>query len=868
MLSERKKVLALLDKRQSLEDQYASQPTEILRAELDSLTPQLLHYFSSTTLESLLEQFPTTAAMKAFAEKKRYFAPRRKVLQSLNAADLPHGQAQQQPSSDINQQYGRQQQQHQQHQRNGAMYENLRRTGTNQDYLEFVRVSKSVFMSIASSVLEQHQVFKNHSNNGQESVEKQLAVTLWRLGHHGKNAGIGDASKVFGLSEGTIVKCTHRCLQALRDISVDVILWPAQGDKSTVKKRIMDISTTVAATAQVSPSSGSKSGTRPSTCTNRGGGIADAVGILSSMRVFLVSKPLLKNTEEYLIPLHPRALSSIKSLTAGNQKNSRAKSKTGGRLSRTQSSETPELLETVKHALVNATDDSTTDQETMNKRLRGKQNEPVLVEVEDLSATRHIKHKGKSLEIGTQDMAPGSAEFMVSHEETVILCAANASEGPSIPALPCTDDTSATPLPTWSSSSPKAAIPPERAVKKTRTRPASFVKTAYFKRDYGYNILIACDSTTRIRYAELSRPAAWTDQRVLASSPLVLERAKYFQDDDYLVASSSFSPSGIVVPLYTDQELQSVDPAIYGTGRDNPSAGQAHVEAKKKFNNALSSIQKRAMDCQRKLKARFPSLLEMRVQIKDDDVGTGAEDESARGGGSQESARNWILACMTIHNLVLGDNLCYNQKWEDQLEVLEKSVLEQQEVQARLIWKYENMPSKRLSKSLVKGTDGYEGDEGVSLFSAQEAAQDGHIAGPDSLDVDDRMHMDVSDDEEAAQILVTNSISGERCREPSRTEDEHSRVIDAMMESGFDTGNASKPHTGQVALDIIDNHKSGDRGGGIGSINSSTNTLALLGTTIAGVSQAGPETILEGFEDDFGVRRRDVLCARMGGTYH
>ncbi|ORZ27266.1 hypothetical protein BCR41DRAFT_289591, partial [Lobosporangium transversale] len=93
------------------------------------------------------------------------------------------------------------------------------------------------FFSISSSIMCQHEVFMNRSNNSQESVEKQLAITLWRLGHYGNEAGIGEASKIFGLSEGSIMKCTKRCIQVLKEISSDLITWPSQDEKRTIKLR-------------------------------------------------------------------------------------------------------------------------------------------------------------------------------------------------------------------------------------------------------------------------------------------------------------------------------------------------------------------------------------------------------------------------------------------------------------------------------------------------------------------------------------------------------------------------------------------------------------------------------------------------------
>ncbi|KAF9199687.1 hypothetical protein BGZ49_010172 [Haplosporangium sp. Z 27] len=613
MVSERKKLLAILERRQKLEDEYNATHNEVIKVEMDSFNPSLMHYFRINTLQGLFNLYPKTADMRAAAEKQRYFAPRKTPQQ-----------------------------------RTGEIYEDLRRAGSDVDYLEFVRVSKSVFLSIVSSVLSQHQVFKNHSNNGQETVEKQLAITLWRLGHHGKDAGIGEASKIFGLSEGTIMKCTQRCMEALRDISLDIISWPVRGEKQTIKSRVKDIvrrgshhsspSTTInkSTTTATTPSL-SLSGDY-SRIAN--GNITDAVGILSTMYVYLVSRPLLTNTEEYLIPLPPSALEAVESLS---------------------------------------TSDYFSKRKLSSKRQIGSDQETNI-----LDATKSAnKKRTKSLKDGTSS-DPSSIQY--TEEEEVPPRVVKRGR-------PRKNVQKSTPLPTvestpTESTPPPPPPPPEKRV--TRPRAPNFVKSAYLKRDYGYNVLIVCDSTTRIRFADVVRPAGWSREQVFASSQLCTESASHFEGNEYLIAENGFAPGPHVIPDLPESETDGNDASNTSANTTTPNAkdkaqvdsGIADMEHKKKIGEALKSIQNRAKDCQRTLKARFPSLLGMRVQLKNEPA-------------SEENARNWILACMTIHNLVLGDDSSYNMAWEDQLEEMESQVLKQQEQQARLIWKLENHPPRK-----------------------------------------------------------------------------------------------------------------------------------------------------------------------------
>ncbi|KAG0320974.1 hypothetical protein BGZ99_004221 [Dissophora globulifera] len=635
MVSERKKILALLDRRQRLEDEYQTSTSDMrkhsIMIELDTINTNLLRHFRCTSLEELQELYPTTQAMKSAAENQRYIVSRK--LTQL---------------------------------RTGDVYNALRLTGTDAEYLELVRVSKSVFCSLGASVMSQHSAFKNPAH--QESFLKQLAVTLWRLGHHGSEAGISEASRIFGLSEGSIIKCTQRCMEALKDISGDVISWPTQGERQTVKNRIKSITGAASSSSRDDGDHGTPS---------------EAIGILSTMNVFLVSRPLLDNTDDYLIPLHPSALASAASLS--------------------QSMGSVAGVDSLKPATTKKA------QKSSEKNIRRSQDrESCENTVKDDAAVRQEHENAAESRTQEQQQQPSTGEMDMSL--------------------------------TTSSPSPQK-------VSKPRKYPPNFVKTVYLKRDYGYNVMIVCDSNTRIRFTNVTRPAAWNGQRVFESTGLFLEPAKFFGSKEYVIASSAFEPNVNVVSvaeqhpssIHLKARMHSGDGTTdSATASDEDQEGniEKDTEVTRCLNQALNAAQKRAVDCQRTLKARFPSLLGMRVQLKDD-------------AASQEHANNWIIACMTIHNLVLGDYTSYNPEWEKQLDKIEKQIMQQQEQQARLIWKLENQPSKK-SRLVTRDEDAAaslaeDGDAARTITSAKGKAPTakGVVEG----DIDNEGNFDNTDDD-------------------------------------------------------------------------------------------------------------------------
>ncbi|OAQ31893.1 hypothetical protein K457DRAFT_135673 [Linnemannia elongata AG-77] len=663
MLSERKKLLALLSKRQQLEQEYKQTHSSSIQSQLDNMVPALVNFFKCTDPADLANKYPTTADMQAAADKQRYFASRK-----LNVNP-----------------------------RAAQVYEQLRQNGTDADYLEFVRMTKSAFISIVSSVLKQNPLYKNQSN-GQEIIEKQMAVTLWRMGHHGKDAGIGDASKIFGLSEGSIMKCTQRCMEALNGIAIDVVRWPSRGEKRTIKNRIKELAKQPVVSSNVTDYS--------NVGAPEDEPIDGAIGVLTSMKIVLHSRPIMTNPDDYLVPVPPRLLHAAAEWFAASGKKRWAShpiaesSLLAGHDSPDQDSDLPSTTSaaTTSAAAVAATKlkkrRKTTTKKTTTKR-SSKRADPNDKDREvdpdtETGNDNRKRHKGRK-----SQTAEDTHQVSLTHSTTPM------SENSSPTATLCPSGTAVdndTAEANATNDPAETETPDDPAAIDTPADISVIKPGAYVRRDYGYNVLMVCDSTTRIRLVEKMTPASWTDQQSLESSTIHNSDA-YFDEGEYLVSDGTFTLGDTILPVTPvnspDATLSTPAPTADGDFeigikhedvdvdmRDFEDADMEEVEAQKRLYESLARIHKRARDCERMLKARFPSLLGVRVQIKDDQVG-------------HDNVMSWIMACATIHNLVLADDTSFDPEWETQLDHWEKLFQAHQEHLARYIWKANHKRHRR-----------------------------------------------------------------------------------------------------------------------------------------------------------------------------
>ncbi len=73
----------------------------------------------------------------------------------------------------------------------GLAWNFVKNPGNHHRFISMLCVTPTVFQTILT-LIEEHPVFTNNSNNAQTPVEQQLAVTLFRMGRYGNGALVED----------------------------------------------------------------------------------------------------------------------------------------------------------------------------------------------------------------------------------------------------------------------------------------------------------------------------------------------------------------------------------------------------------------------------------------------------------------------------------------------------------------------------------------------------------------------------------------------------------------------------------------------------------------------------------------------------
>ena len=102
-------------------------------------------------------------------------------------------------------------------------------------FVNMLRVTPLVFQTILT-LIEQHPIFTNNSNNSQTSVEQQLAITLFRMGRYGNGASIEDIAWQAGCAEGSVENYTDRCFAAIESLHDRFLRRLTSGEKEAEKK--------------------------------------------------------------------------------------------------------------------------------------------------------------------------------------------------------------------------------------------------------------------------------------------------------------------------------------------------------------------------------------------------------------------------------------------------------------------------------------------------------------------------------------------------------------------------------------------------------------------------------------------------------
>ena len=97
-----------------------------------------------------------------------------------------------------------------------------------EDFRQAVRTTKDGFVWLLNKIFL-HPVFYSNSQCPQLLIGHQLALTLERLGSNGNGASVGCFSRNLVVGRGTVIKISHRVIQAINSLSSDFVVWP---DKS------------------------------------------------------------------------------------------------------------------------------------------------------------------------------------------------------------------------------------------------------------------------------------------------------------------------------------------------------------------------------------------------------------------------------------------------------------------------------------------------------------------------------------------------------------------------------------------------------------------------------------------------------------
>ncbi|KAI0045771.1 hypothetical protein FA95DRAFT_1618110 [Auriscalpium vulgare] len=95
-----------------------------------------------------------------------------------------------------------------------------------------LRVTPSTFDKLLDRICND-PVFSNNSANAQMPVENQLAITLWRFGHHGNASSQLRTARWAGCGVGTVSLVTRRVMTAIlrRDFMEQAVRWPTRAEK-------------------------------------------------------------------------------------------------------------------------------------------------------------------------------------------------------------------------------------------------------------------------------------------------------------------------------------------------------------------------------------------------------------------------------------------------------------------------------------------------------------------------------------------------------------------------------------------------------------------------------------------------------------
>ena len=116
-------------------------------------------------------------------------------------------------------------------------WEYAQNPGDHHRFISMLCVSPLVF-DVILTMIQDHPIFANRSNNSQIPVKQQLAVMLYRMGCYGNGATVDDIAHIAGCSEGSVENYTERCFTAIESLYPLFIRKPTPAEKEVEKQWI------------------------------------------------------------------------------------------------------------------------------------------------------------------------------------------------------------------------------------------------------------------------------------------------------------------------------------------------------------------------------------------------------------------------------------------------------------------------------------------------------------------------------------------------------------------------------------------------------------------------------------------------------
>lgn len=101
-------------------------------------------------------------------------------------------------------------------------------------FTQMLRITPGAFYHVLS-LIQNHAIFTSRAPRPQAPVEIQLAVTLYRAGRYGNGASVEDVARIAGISEGSVLKYSERCMKAIMSLESEAIRQLTEEEKETEK---------------------------------------------------------------------------------------------------------------------------------------------------------------------------------------------------------------------------------------------------------------------------------------------------------------------------------------------------------------------------------------------------------------------------------------------------------------------------------------------------------------------------------------------------------------------------------------------------------------------------------------------------------